>query len=364
MVETSNNLKTLNRYACGQIAEEMFVACSPIQRSLLRTLIVCRHNGVSPVQIMSGFANEFKNRTGQDIWSFATALGDGNDLVDALDANGELLPPICRVGLRTAKEAGHLDLLEYALIERLAESKSPVPGESTLGAVARLMFRAFFVFWILGFILSKIVPEFFMMFEEFGIELPVVFNTLLYLADIAVTLSPIFALFVIVAMFFLGKHLISAMFRWLTSSWNLPRVSAGVNSKRILALVTQIGQAIPASVKKLASVYSHEKWVKRFTSANKRINNGNAQWNALVKARVIKRKEVRPLAMCNLSETQAWLLRRGALSQGNYEETRGIVIVKLMLSCLHIILAAVVLMTALSIFMALISIMNGLAANI
>ncbi len=364
MVETSNNLKTLDRYACGQIAEEMFAACSPIQRSLLRTLIVCRHSGVSPVHIMSGFANEFRNRTGKDIWSFATALGDGNDFIDALDANAELLPPICRVGLRTAKEAGHLDLLENALIERLAESKSPVPGDSTLGAVARLMFRALFVSWILGFILLRIAPEFLTMFEEFGIELPGVFKVLISLSDLAVKLSPIFVLFVMVAMFFLGKHLISALARWLSSSGNLPRASAGVNSKRILALVTQIGQAIPASVKKLASVYSHEKWVKRFTSANKHISNGKAQLNALVKARVIKRNEVPSLAMCNSSETQAWLLRRGALSQGNFEETRGIVIVKLMLSCLHIFLAAVVLMTALSIFMALISIMNGLAANI
>ncbi|MFK7765728.1 MAG: hypothetical protein AB8B55_00700 [Mariniblastus sp.] len=357
----SVNSNSLSVYDCTRIANDMVASCSPIQISLLRVLIVCKNNQINPMTVLAGMSNELSSKFGATIWEFAKEIGEGQDVIDSLDKHDRLLPVECRVALRVAKDGGKLETLEKAILDRLAETAIPTASDTTASVVSRLMFRILFISWILGFIMLKIVPEFQKMFEEFGIELPAVFKLLLSIADTFATYWFVFTLLLLAGMIYLAYNLIGVVNTWASDRWNLPNFSKSVRSKRILALVSPIGDSMPTSLKRSKQMFAAQRWYKPFSSANQRIDDGLDPWKSLAKEGIVKSSEVSALEMCTTNETEGWILRWNAESQNDTEETRGFVFVKFILSCVHVFLAGIVFLTALSIFTALLSIVRGLS---
>ncbi len=348
----------------AETARELLRSSTPHQRALLRIIATCHCYQLDPHPMLLGLASEVPGRRNAlQLNQLSESLLAGVELVDALKELPGLLTPSSQMAIQLASDDGDLTELYSALLDRYPEDEEISGGlneEGTATKIVRLAARASFIFGILGFIMLKIVPEFQKMFEEFGIELPNTMRLLMTVADRSLLLGPVIPFLFLIAVPFFIPAFRRYINRWNPVTWRVPDSSHAASQRRSLAMISETKQTLSRGITLLSKVFPFKRGARRLEKANLKISEGQNQWSALATAGAISNRDARALSTSESRETQAWLLRWSANDHGDRAKTRSAFIIRLVFAIVHIGLGLLVFLTAIAIFMSLITIINSI----
>jgi len=207
------------------------------------------------------------------------------------------------------------------------------------------------------FILLKVIPEFMMMFNEFGVQPPAV---LVWIC----TIGDWFAKFWFLGLFFLfpigfwwGRRCLR---RWNPVTWRQPVISKAARSRRSLAIISRQSDGPATGLAKILQCLPFaQMFFPKFVKAQSRVERGEAPWDSLVTEGVITQRESKALASTNSGETQAWLLRWNANAVGEKLKFRSSMLITSLIWLGNVVLALIVLLICVAVLMSLISFTEG-----
>ncbi len=280
-------------------------------RALVRTLAFAHHSRLPAAAEVGHLATEFRGKTAERMRYFSALLASGTALPDALDLTPGVLPANARLAIRLASETGTLNEVYAALLD--ARGQEPVTSSYGPGSLGSEFIRTWlgfaFCWFILAFLGYFILPTFAKMFDEFGLDLPVITQSLMALNVVVGWLvlgGLIFWLAVGVVQFWLAQELNPQWFKpW---RWHQRFVPAPISLLPLLAIVVGAGRPLAAGVATLARFHPVPKLRERLYSALARIEAGTPGWQALSSEQLITSKEAQALAVAGSGDVQAWLL--------------------------------------------------------
>ena len=266
------------RFSRPNTLGELLSASSPNQTGLLKLLAVAYRQRMPLAPLVRSFSNEVKGSLRFRLKDFANAVESGVDPIEALEKIGRLLTPPTVLALRLARDDKSLPHFYQSVTEYSPEFQRDTgnPGEGVQRAIS-LWIRFHFVLAVIGFLMLYIVPEFQMMFEEFGLEIPGAMRELMRLADLFAKLWFLWALILIPICYWLGGSIIRQL---SPANWRRRRESKDMTRRRSLALAVE-SRPENAVLPTIYSCGPVKKFFKRLINANARIENGEEYWGAL-----------------------------------------------------------------------------------
>lgn len=353
-----------------QLVGEIQQTCAPRQRALLSLLAICDKHQLAPAPLIASFADdlprtplESRRKTRKFYWSrvhdFAEELQHAQAIPAALEKFPGLLPRMVEIALRLEREGGTLDEFTDAWLSRPPDYICDASRNRTsVNTMFTLFVKTFVIFMVAIFILINIFPKFESMMAEFAVEPPPIFNFTAMICDVLLRAWLFPVLLILIAMPFCIPALSRYFKRWNPFVWRQPIWPRSVARRQVLALLTDHGKSISADA--LAGLCRRKRSIPLSASELEATNNKPFDWKQLAARGIISNKEAKALQSTNSPATQAWLLQKSAVSRVDRIESRRMMFVRAVVITMNVILGMLVLLTALSIFSMLITIMSSL----
>jgi type II secretory pathway component PulF len=276
------------------------------RRTLLQCISVAAEKGIPLDQAVRGYANERTDEMGYRAAILAEALEAGMSLPDALHYSKTSLSTDALFAMRLGYETGALG----PAVSRVAKSND------RLDSVVRSIFEKYLYLGAMilavtsccTFFMIKIVPVFEKMFLEFGIELPAITQSNIYVANffaqyyiLIVPVKGILLMLLLVA----GLHYVGCLPRDFPGLNRLSRPLDGAMVMRALAMAVSFQWPLNKTIWLLARIYPKRGMRRRLSQAGRMIDNGVFWCDTLFRAGIIDKSD--------------WLVLTAAQRVGNLE---------------------------------------------
>ena len=331
-------------------------------RTLLWCLAAAAERGIPLEQAARAYSLERSDELGIRAARLAELLEGGTPLSLALADVRVRLPLDALVAVRVGIETGDLG----AALKKVG--KHDDDADMLLRAVFEKIFylgvMANVLLGILTFILLKIVPVYAKMFEEFELELPLMTQLLVYLADRFINYWFVLFPVLIWCPLFLFVGLLHYV-GWLPR--NLPLINwfvlrlDGALVMRCLALSIEQQRPLPEMIWLLAKLYPKTSVRRRLRHAGQGLNNGEHWCQALRQAKLLRSSDVAILSAAERSGNLEWALEEMADSSIRRLSYRLRLALNVLFPAVLIIFGGFIGFVVISLFMPLVSLIQGLS---
>lgn len=331
------------------------------QHSLLRLLSVAHDQRLDLVPLVVNLAEEHRGRYRKRLRHLSRRLAEGTPLVDALEQTPDALSDAQVLSLRFANQTGILK----TTYQRLGKERDD-SSRRTQSSLRQLLVYSIGMTLILGLVLTflmvKVTPIFEKMHEEFGAELPLVFQW-------ATAVSRQFAnlwflwIFLAVAVAWLCWSLPSRRFFRRTSlgSWIRGSQMRSAEFLRLMAGVVEAGRPIPSALSTLARHHFDKNFRQRLMFARIESEHRSDVWNILAETHLLTSVETTVLENASSNQSRAWMMRRLADCKEEKILRRGVVVASFARPLVVLCFATIVLFVCVAWFGALSHLVNSLA---
>lgn len=367
MIENPQKLTVEQQLLVSEIAEELSETTSIHQQAILRMLAVASEHNLNAANLLQDLGTEMKSATARQIPFVVDDLSSGLPAVESLARTPGIVPESAVIALEIARSQGLQKPLNQALLNTTNRRKSEITGTEDLAAIDRvtnLLFKYFFLFNIFAFMMLFILPQFKMMFEEFGIELPFSMQLLVEINNYATNFWFLFPLVLLaVGIYVVIKHprvFTSYFTRWIPGRWGQPVLTKRVRKELSLAWVVQTSDDLPETAKQFINdngVGTEE--LERLAAAEK-TDVGTGVLKALTDMRVLPKRASAVASMASSPESAAWILRKMSKQSHSTRRQRGLNGLRVLMWIGNFIAMALAGLAAIAIFQSLLTIIQGL----
>jgi type II secretory pathway component PulF len=332
------------------------------QDGLMWLLTVSAERSMPLTPVIEAFARERSGSYSRRARRLAALLDSGLPLPDAVDRCPGLLPkyaaPMVRVGCETGT-------LAAALRQAATGSDADAPVWAALtGKISYLILMPVFGMLVFAFLMLKIIPSFYKIFQDFGARLPVMTQFLVEAGNSFVCYWYFFLPFYLLFLWLL-MHAVARYFGW--SQWDPPgiaRLTRRLDSARILdTLALVAGQQRPLSegIASLAQSYPRPDICRRLRRAMGDIQAG-ADWaESLRRCDLIRQPELAILQAAQRVGNLPWALHEMADSARRRLAYRVQAMVQFVFPAMVLCLGIIVMFIVVSMFIPLLVLIQRLA---
>ncbi|MHB1036498.1 MAG: type II secretion system F family protein [Pirellulales bacterium] len=284
------------------------------QNALLWVLIVTTERLIPLASAVEAFAYERGGRFGRRAAALAYLLQDGVPLPEALERLPGLLPPSAVLAVRLGYETGALApaLREAAAGGAFRQPLWAAMADKVFYVVGLVVFAA----GVITFMMLKITPAFEKIFQDFGVDLPLLTRYVIAVAGSEITQLSL-SLFVFVGFWFL---VYLALRRAGVVRWSLPLLDRlmirvdGAVVLRTLAVVAEKGRPLYPAFQSLAATYPKRLVRRKLWSVVRQLETG-ADWCESLRGQgLIGRAESSVLQSAERVGNLPWAMREMAES--------------------------------------------------
>ncbi len=362
---------TAATFAQNQLVRAFQETCAPRQRALLSLLAICKKHDLDPAQMVASLSQDLPRtflesgrKTRNFYWSrvqdFSEELKQFPAIPDGLEKFPDLLPNTVELALRLAREQGTLDELNDAWLNRPPDYVfDATQNESFVARMFPLFLKAFIILFFASFLMIFIVPEFMAMLEEFDVAVPPIFQLTVTTVGVIIRYVFVPVLIFLIAIPCCIPSWRRYFKRWNPFVWQQPILPSTVSTRRGLALIAAHGRS--TSTDTLTGFPILKRVWDRSSAETKAVGDRHLDWQRLASQKIISGKEAHALEMADSGAVQAWLLQKSAIMRNHRIESRGLFFTRAVVTTVNVILGTLVLLLALSVISALISIMSHLS---
>lgn len=351
----NSNLHSRYRAASGDV----FSFCMPHQFVFLNLLAVSQHYEIPLPPLLDALGDEtplvFRQRTK----TIAEKITAGADVVEAI-VQSELLPNTTNMALRLASESGTLDEFYESVLSRSQDREEQQIVDNPFFQMFRLFIYTLFVFLILTYFAVRVVPEFKAMLEEFGIKETGILEVFISVCNTFVNFWFVIPVIFLLTSPFYFPALLGGLKYINPVNWRTPFGDPLNNLRRATAVAAECETDLTSGLKVVVDGQLGSPKFSLLSNAVAGIANHPSPWHALSEKRIVSQREANSLEKVSSGETQAWLLRWKNSVSEKKESSRSVFVLRLFAGVVHLVLAIMVFLTALTVFSTLIQILNKL----
>lgn len=330
--------------------------------SLLRIAAISHRERIDLAPLVANLSLEHRGASRRRFRSLANRLNSGATLIDALEQTPDLLSDEEVLRLRFAYQSGTVSQTYEELIDEASHrvfAFAARPRQSLMyGVVLSLVFAC-----MIAFLMTFIAPTFRQMFNEFGLALPSLLQSLIATVNIIAEYLPLLVLLavVLIAGCWLFKPLRS-LHRWIASRI-FPSVAQLRRSElwKMLAQSIEAGRPIPGSISTLAR-YHFDKAVRmKLLFARNEVEQGTETWDSLREANLLSSEASSAFRNASTPKLQSWTLRRLARQQETEVRQRRALLTMLIEPAIVLVFGAITLWVTVAFFSVLVSMISALA---
>lgn len=291
--------------------------------SLLRVLAVAHRQRLAVAPLVQALAEEHRFAARYRLRLLADRLIDQTPLVAALEQTSGLLSDEQVLTLRFATEMGCLDDAYEKLLNDAGHQNFDAARRIRQSLVYGVVLGVA-NFSILNLLMLFIAPTFKEMYEEFGMDIPATFNSLITFFDSSIGFLPltILAGFLVAVVAWLVKPF--RVFRRTLASRVVP-MSAKLRTVQLLELLSMSlrnGRPMPGALSSLARYHFDQNLRQRLLFARNEVEQGTDAWNSLWEARLLEQNEAHALSEASSNRLRAWTMELLAGKKKTEAETK------------------------------------------
>jgi len=332
-----------------------------MQYSLLGLLAVANTERLDPKPLISALAVEHRGSYRRRLQLLSNRLNANTSLVSALEKTPDVLSDSVVLALRFGSQSGTL----AQTYEQLLESERPI--ESQVLSEGKNAFYYWIVLasiimisvpWLMYFIAPRLKK----CFDEFDLQLPRAFRSLLIFWDFISS----YALAILVSCLALA---------WLIRSSNSRRffrrrivgqlykqntLSGTAQLFQMLSIAVESGRPIEGSLSTLAKYHFDKNMRQRLLVARNEVEQGVPAWESLADAKLISNNEFQALSKASTNRIQAWTLRQLAAAKLNTATQRSLLRTVVLHPLVILFFASIVLWICFAFFSVLTQLISSL----
>ena len=367
MAELTQQLTVEQQLLVSAAADEISATSSIHQQAVVRMLAVASEHGLNAANILQDLSVEMKSATSNKLPFVVDDLNSGVPVTEALARTPNVIPDSAVMALDVARSRGLEKPLNRALLDTTNRRTSESSGTEDFQAINRVTMLGLKYFWILNvlaFLMLFIIPQFKMMFTEFGIELPASMRSLVVLSDFLAKFWFVFAFVCMVfAILFVWRNprLVTNYFtRWIPNRWQQPMLSKRGERELSLAWVVQSSDGLSQNARQF--VKDNGASIKEVGQASdsQQDKSGDEVLAVLAAKRLLSRRAAAITSEASSRESAAWILRKLSQQRHFNRRQRGLTGLRVFYWIANFCLMAMGAWTAVAIFQSLLSIIRGL----
>ena len=335
---------------------------SVFDRAVIQVLATSHRRKLDVGAMLTCLAAEFPGGRGAQLAQLSKKLSQGTPVVDAL-AQTNVLDRSVTLALQLAQQNDRLLETYDALLRVDGAVGHNSDGQwQELGSEFVRTLLSFVVAWFMvSFLLVFIVPTFESIFDEFGLNLPYLFQALVSLRDYLSIAFLIGLLVLLIYVIFRSTLFLRAFsHRIQPGTWGKQLLPNAVNVRSLLAVAIQSPAPAIEGLSTLADQHHHPRIRRRLLKACEQIERGADPWKSLANVRLITPREANALCSAKSNQMRAWLLSWSADSYRGRRSIGTILLTKLTSLVSTLLLGIVVAWTAISVFLVLAGLISGL----
>ncbi|MEM9940413.1 MAG: hypothetical protein AAF939_02410 [Planctomycetota bacterium] len=325
-------------------------SCNNLEATLITGIALARKSDFNPGGFIRELSREQTGKESRRLSALADGCDQGKDVVELLRKSDQLLPPTVLIALQLAAKQNSVDEFLDSVVDRpqLAIVRSELDYSLTT-MIAGFAIRAVFIVGVSTFVLLKIIPEFMKILAEFGLDLPPALG--IYVSVVGKFSEYWFlSLPVLLICGFLFLPKIWEIFQLLSPlKWKDVRPVKATQFRQSLAIALNHTPSHLHALDELASCRQFRKLFSRIDRAKTGLANQDSLWSALAKVRLIDKKESLALGQVSDPSTAEWILNWSAINREQRNRKRVGILIRALISIGNLVLAVIVLMTAIGV---------------
>ncbi len=332
------------------------------QRALLQVLSVAVSERLELAPLVMSLAQEHRGRYRYRLYRLAKRMAAGTSLPDALEQTPGALSDEQMLAIRFGIQSGTLTEVLRTLVDQHEQSTNPISHRlRQIGFYGMLVAVLFFL--VLSFIMIKIIPSFQSIMDDFELDGTEPLKLLVNISDWLVQMSPLILLALLFCVWLIKSEYAQRFFRrhvWSRIFKPAARLRSA-NLLTLLAIAQQAGRPLSGTLSTLAR-YHYDSLIRhKLLFVRNEVEQGADLWSSLTKARVISPAESRALTHSTAADSTVWTLRHLAAWKRNRVARRFDIYVDFLLPIVIVLMASVVLLTALATLTPLFKLINNLS---
>ena len=332
------------------------------QRALLRVLSVAISERLELAPLVTCFANEHRGRYRRRLIRLARRLTEGTALPNALDQTPGTLSDEQMLAVRFGIQSGTLSETLRLMVEQQNHPSNQVGHRVRQVGFYMAIVGALFLL-ILSFLMIKIIPSFNLILEDFSLEHPKMLILLIRISNSLVQYWLPITLFALLCVWLVKSETSHRLFRrQILSRLIRPVVQLrSANLLNLLAMAQQSGRPLPGALSSLARYHYDSSIRQKLLFVRNEVEQGADIWKSMMRAHLISPAESRALASPAPIDCQVWTMRRLAEWKRNRVANSFDTYVDFLQPIVVLLMAAIVLFTALATLTPLMNMINGLS---
>ncbi len=332
-----------------------------MQRSLLRVLSVAISERLELAPLVTCLAEEHRGRYHRRLRRLARRLAEGTALPDALEQTPGALSDEHILAVRFGIQSGTLSESLRVMVDDRDQSSIQVGHRMRqVGFYATLVGIVFLL--ILTYFMVAIIPGFERILEEFSLGQPEAFALLINISNVLNRFSVPIVLAVLFCVWLVKSETSRRFFRRRVVS-RLIRPVAQLRSSNLLnllAVAQQLGRPLPGALSSLARHHYDSSIRLKLLFVRNEVEQGADIWNSMAAARLLSPAESRALASSTSTDCKVWTMRR--LAKWKHHRVAHLFdsYMDFLLPIVIVLMAAIVLFTALAMMTPLVELINVL----
>ena len=354
----------------GREVDELYISMKP-RRPLLRKVLTAGFMIIGTpavVPLIIGIPILISmyryNRFLKNLEQLANNLHNGTPLHAALEVQPNLLSPDIVGAIESASQAGNLkEVLPKIAMEQSQEMEEDSQGTSIMNVMMYSWMIVCVAVATVYFIMIFIVPKFKAIFLDFGVELPILTETVIEFSDLFVNywfigFPLIFAPFLIpLVTALLLSNSRTFLPRQIVNFF--PRLETSPLLKRLSHAVRQ-NFPIQESLHSLANSTPDYRWARRLERLEDRLNSGDRIGTAMQEEKLLNTRETHSLHNAEEIGHLAWAMESIADSIDDRQKTRSRWVAELVRPFITLTLSLIVALFCVGMFMPLVKLLSEL----
>jgi len=332
------------------------------QRALLQVLSVAVSQRLELAPLVMSLAQEHRGRYRRRLARLAKRMAAGTSLPDALEQTPGALSDEQMLAIRFGIQSGTLTEALDSLVTQQEQSSSPISHRlRQIGFYGVLVASLFFL--VLSFILIKIVPSFQAILDDFELDITEPLKQLIIISNALVDMWWLFALALLLCVWLIRSEYSQRFFRRRVLSRIFRPVAQlrSANLLNLLAIAQQAGRPLSGTLSTLAR-YHYDSMIRhKLLFVRNEVEQGADLWTSLTQARLLSPVESRALTKSTAAKSTVWTLRHLATWKRDLVARRFDIYVDFLLPVVIVIMASVVLLTALATLTPLFKLIDNLS---
>lgn len=332
------------------------------QRSLLRVLSAAVSERLEFAPLVACLAQEHRGRYRRRLNRLARRLAAGTSLPDALEQTPGALSDEQMLAIRFGLQSGSLSESMRSMVDRDDQSSSQIGHRlRQIGFYATIVSALFLL--VLSFIMISIVPSFDEIIKDFNLDRPRMLELVIRVSQTVVMYGIPIVLGLLFCVWLVKSETSRRFIRRRISSRLLKPVAQlrSADLLNLLALVQQSGRPLPGALSTLARYHYDSLIRQKLLFVRNEVEQGADLWNSMATARLLSPAESRALASATSADSKIWTMHRLAQWKRHRVALRFDTYVDLLQPLVILLMAGIVLLTALATMTPLIEMISAMS---